>query len=200
MVAFLAYFMGGGNSKQYNLQISAFPVPSCIIHLADAAAIKVRLRYVCQMYVLLTLLRRRSQRIVPGSPSSYFDMRCCLFLEQTLWLRKERSGRSTERFPLRHSQRYCPEFCSSLDAEYDCQKNNKLVWDESIRIMTDLFDNVWGDKIQVVVDHCLDVTLPVRSLWFVSQTLLMSQRLHQIALFVISVAGGLYPIPVLIVS
>ena len=27
----------------------------------------------------------------------------------------------------------------------------------------DLFDNVWGDRSEVVVDHCLDVTLPVRS-------------------------------------
>jgi hypothetical protein len=46
MVAFLAYFTAGGNSQQYNLQISAFPVPGCIIHVADAAAIKV-----CSLYV-----------------------------------------------------------------------------------------------------------------------------------------------------
>ncbi|KAI0261701.1 cytochrome P450 [Russula aff. rugulosa BPL654] len=36
--------------------------------------------------------------------------------------------------------------------------------------MMDLFDNVWGDRSEVVVDHCVDVTLPI-------------------ALFVISVAG-----------
>jgi len=114
--------------------------------------------------MFLTLLRRRLQRIVPGFPSPYFDMRCCLFLGQTLWLRKERSGRSTERLPFRHSQRYCPELCSSPDAEYDHQKNNKLVWDETIRIMMDMFDNVWGDRPEIVVDHCVDVTLPVRSL------------------------------------
>ena len=29
----------------------------------------------------------------------------------------------------------------------------------------DLFDNVWGDRSEIAVDHCLDVTLPVRSLW-----------------------------------
>jgi hypothetical protein len=28
----------------------------------------------------------------------------------------------------------------------------------------DLFDNVWGDRSEVVVDHCVDVTLPVRLL------------------------------------
>jgi hypothetical protein len=149
---------------------------------------------------VLTLLRRRSQRIVPSFPSPYFDTRCCVFLEQTLWLRKERSGRNTERLPLRHSQRYCPELRSSPDAEYYHQKNNKLVWDETIRIMMDLFDNVWGDRSEVVVDHCVDMTLPVRSPWFRSQTLPMSKHLHQIALFVISVAGGLYPISVVIVS
>jgi hypothetical protein len=85
-------------------------------------------------------------------------------LDRTLWLRKERSGRSTERFQLRHSQRYCPELCSSPNAEYGCQKNNKLVWDETTQIMMDLFDNVWGDRSEIVVDHCVDVTLPVRSL------------------------------------
>ena len=99
-----------------------------------------------------------------GFPSPYCDTKCCLFLEQTLLLRKESSGRSIERLPLRHSQRYCPELCSLPNAKYGCQKNNKLVWDETIRIMTDLFDNVWGDRSEVVVDHCVDVTLPVRFL------------------------------------
>jgi cytochrome P450 len=50
------------------------------------------------------------------------------------------------------------------------EKNNKLVWDETIRIMMDLFDNVWGDRSEVVVDHCADITLPI-------------------ALFIISAAG-----------
>ena len=136
---------------------------------------------------------------MPGFPSPYFDIRCLLFLDRTLWLRKERSGRSTERLPLRHSQRYCPELCSSPDAEYDCQRNNKLVWDETVGIMVDLFDNVWGDRSEVVVDHCVDVTLPVRSLWFRSQSLPTSQHLHQIALFVIGVAGGLCYIWIMIV-
>jgi hypothetical protein len=41
------------------------------------------------------------------------------------------------------------------------QRNNKLVWDETIRIMEDLFDNVWGDRSEIVVDHFADITLPV---------------------------------------
>jgi cytochrome P450 len=47
-------------------------------------------------------------------------------------------------------------------SEYDHQRNNKLVWDETNRIMVDLFDNVWGNKAEIIVDHCLDITLPVR--------------------------------------
>ncbi|KAL0062629.1 hypothetical protein AAF712_010466 [Marasmius tenuissimus] len=48
-------------------------------------------------------------------------------------------------------------------------RNNKLVWDETVRIVLDLFDNVWMNK-DIEVDHVIDVTLPI-------------------ALFVIGVAG-----------
>ena len=58
----------------------------------------------------------------------------------------------------------CPERYSSSFYEYPCQKNNKLVWDETIKIMMDMFDNVWGDRSEIVVDHCVDITLPVRLL------------------------------------
>ena len=51
---------------------------------------------------------------------------------------------------------------SSTGSESNHQRNNKLVWDETIRIMMDLFNNVWEDKSEIVVDHCLDITLPVR--------------------------------------
>jgi len=30
--------------------------------------------------------------------------------------------------------------------------------------MMDLFDDVWRDRSEIVVDHCLDITLPVRYL------------------------------------
>ena len=77
MVTFPPYFTGCGDSPQYNLQISAFPVPNCIIHFADAAAIKVRPLHVGQIdWIFLTLLLRRLQPIGPGFPSLYFDIRC----------------------------------------------------------------------------------------------------------------------------
>ncbi|KAN0127113.1 cytochrome P450 monooxygenase [Lactarius tabidus] len=50
------------------------------------------------------------------------------------------------------------------------ERNTRLVWDETLLIMFDLFDNVWGDKPEIVLDHCVDITLPI-------------------ALFVIGVAG-----------
>jgi hypothetical protein len=58
----------------------------------------------------------------------------------------------------------CPECSSFPNPEYHYQRNNKLVWDETIRIMVDMFDNVWGDKSEVALDHCVDITLPVRLL------------------------------------
>jgi cytochrome P450 len=59
----------------------------------------------------------------------------------------------------------CPERHSSPKTEHHCQRNNKLVWDETIQIMMDMFDKVWGNESEVVVDHCVDITLPVRFLW-----------------------------------
>ena len=46
LVAFLAHLWGECKLKVVNLQISAFPVPKSMIHIADAAAIKVRPLYV----------------------------------------------------------------------------------------------------------------------------------------------------------
>lgn len=43
------------------------------------------------------------------------------------------------------------------------EPNNRLVWDETVSIMTDLFENVWGDKKEVVYEHALDLTMPVRA-------------------------------------
>jgi hypothetical protein len=104
-VAFLAQLVRECKLKEVNLQISALPVPKTSIHIADPAAIKV-LTLCLSDWVPSTLVRRKSQPIVPGFPSSYLDIRRWLFLGQTLLRRKGRNGRSTERLPLLHSQRY----------------------------------------------------------------------------------------------
>ncbi|KAI0656897.1 cytochrome P450 [Cubamyces menziesii] len=41
------------------------------------------------------------------------------------------------------------------------ERNNRLVWDETIRILEDLFHNVWEDKDVVEVDHVLDITVGI---------------------------------------
>ncbi|OJT02987.1 Cytochrome P450 4X1 [Trametes pubescens] len=41
------------------------------------------------------------------------------------------------------------------------EKNNKLVWDETVRIIYDLFDNVWGTQDTVIVDNITDLTVPI---------------------------------------
>ncbi|KAH8991730.1 cytochrome P450 [Lactarius akahatsu] len=58
----------------------------------------------------------------------------------------------------------------TITAPVFSERNTRLVWDETISIMLDLFDNVWGDSPEIVLDHCVDITLPI-------------------ALFVVGVAG-----------
>ncbi|KAF7332987.1 Cytochrome P450 [Mycena venus] len=41
------------------------------------------------------------------------------------------------------------------------EKNFNLVWDETVKIMLDLFDNTWKGKDTLEIGHCLDVTLPI---------------------------------------
>ncbi|OBZ67844.1 hypothetical protein A0H81_12320 [Grifola frondosa] len=50
------------------------------------------------------------------------------------------------------------------------ERNNRLVWDESVNIVLDLFENVWGTQDNITVNHIVDLTVPI-------------------ALFVIGIAG-----------
>lgn len=45
------------------------------------------------------------------------------------------------------------------------QKNNRLVWQETVRIVTELFDEVWGQRKEIVVDDTLEVTLSVSDIY-----------------------------------
>lgn len=53
--------------------------------------------------------------------------------------------------------------------------------------MLDLFDNVWIDQDEIVVDHCVDITLQVFLYLSVGSYSVLIE--HKIALSVISVAG-----------
>lgn len=48
-----------------------------------------------------------------------------------------------------------------LEFRRNHQRNNKLVWDETLQIMRGLFEDVWGDRDVITVDHCVEITLPV---------------------------------------
>ncbi|KAH8110025.1 614/534 cytochrome P450 [Phellopilus nigrolimitatus] len=43
----------------------------------------------------------------------------------------------------------------------EASPNNRLVWDESVRITLDMIDNVWENKEEVVIDHAVDITLSI---------------------------------------
>ncbi|TDL16150.1 cytochrome P450 [Rickenella mellea] len=40
-------------------------------------------------------------------------------------------------------------------------ENNRMVWEETVKIVNDMFQNAWREQEEVVVDHCVDVTLTV---------------------------------------
>ncbi|KAF7793522.1 hypothetical protein EIP86_004636 [Pleurotus ostreatoroseus] len=41
------------------------------------------------------------------------------------------------------------------------EPNNKLVWEEAVRIMSGLFEDVWGAQERIMCDHVVDLTLPI---------------------------------------
>ncbi|KAH8834989.1 cytochrome P450 [Flagelloscypha sp. PMI_526] len=40
-------------------------------------------------------------------------------------------------------------------------RNNRIVWDQALSNMRDLFDNVWGSQESVTYDHAVDLTMPL---------------------------------------
>jgi hypothetical protein len=50
---------------------------------------------------------------------------------------------------------------SDLKIFYVFQRNNRLVWDETLKIMNGLFNEVWAGKDVISLDHTLEITLAV---------------------------------------
>ncbi|KAH8806764.1 cytochrome P450 [Flagelloscypha sp. PMI_526] len=40
-------------------------------------------------------------------------------------------------------------------------RNNHIVWDQTLEIMSDLFDNVWGNQEQVTYDDAIELAMPL---------------------------------------
>jgi hypothetical protein len=53
---------------------------------------------------------------------------------------------------------------SGAEHTRNTQKNYQLVWDETMKIALELFENEWKDKKEVVVEHGADITLSVSCL------------------------------------
>lgn len=41
------------------------------------------------------------------------------------------------------------------------EPNNRLVWDETVSVMNDLFSTLWKDKQEIVSENALEITMPV---------------------------------------
>lgn len=61
-----------------------------------------------------------------------------------------------------------------------------MVWDATVDIMKGLFNDIWINQDVIVVDHCVDITLPVR---IYHRFLYIFWQISKIALFVIGAAG-----------
>lgn len=53
------------------------------------------------------------------------------------------------------------------------------MWNETVRIMEELFDNVWGPKDTVEIENITDLTVPVRP----SSGVLSALRFHSSTLY-----------------
>jgi cytochrome P450 len=40
-------------------------------------------------------------------------------------------------------------------------RNNSLVWSESVKTVKEMFTDLWTDRDVITVDHCVDITLPI---------------------------------------
>jgi len=107
--------------------ISAFPQPTSLLLLADAAAIK----------------EVTTSRFKYPKPLRRYDALAAF-------------GKNIVASDGAEWKKY-----RKVTAPAFSERNYKLVWHESVQIVVDLFDQVWGNKSEIVVDHGLDITLPM---------------------------------------
>jgi hypothetical protein len=161
----LSHFMMRSKLKALNLQVSAYPAPKVMIHLADAAAIKVRSNL---FYHVVDALDNGSQEITTYRarfPKPIYRYKVLAVFGANIVASEGEEWKKYRKIAAPAFSEVCPEWHSLPNSEYHWQRNNRLVWDETVQIMTDMFDNVWGDKSEIAVDHCVDITLPVRLPW-----------------------------------
>lgn len=99
------------------------------------------------------------------------------FLAPTLLHLKARNGKDTKEYRTQLFLR-----CVQLPTPWGfndtvMQGNNRLVWDESVKIMEDLFTTTWESRDINLVNHCDDLTLPVWLLTFIPNSRLTTPLL-----------------------
>ncbi len=150
--------------------------------IADAAIAKVRngscdvTSTVSHRRTRLCSFHRKSWVRAHAFRSLLKCMSCWRRLGRTFSSPREKNGNGSGR-SLRLRFLRCAWSCPMLSSSAVCrqiahihshppQRNNKLVWDEALRVVNDMFENVWGDKDVVELDHVLDITIPVSLLLF----------------------------------
>lgn len=128
---------------------------------------RVRLLRYVDPYLLMVICRK-SCRTGSSFPNLLRCTRYSCPLDLILLPPSTMSGSDTERFQPPLLQRYLKSRSMVFPLSSNIQPNNKLVWNETIRIVEDLFQNVWGDRKVVTCDHALDITMPVCSVWLCS--------------------------------
>lgn len=98
-----------------------------------------------------------------------------------------------------------PERRSSSNPEYDCQRDNKLVLDETIRIIIILLNQKINGTCSTVsgatIPKLLWITVLISLFWYVSYRSYFTHGLTclpEIAPSVISAAGSLFPVPTVV--
>ena len=154
---------------------------------------------------LRVLARRRLQPLGPNFLSRYRYTRHWPFLERTSSFLKGMNGRSTGRLPLRRFQRYAalrPPFGATFGA---FPPKAERVYREIINWCGTRPSGLWSicsTMCGATNPKLLWITVWISPFQYASNEsdLPLSQHRHQIALFVIGVAGSFCPVPTLVVS
>ena len=136
------------------MQVSWFPTPGRVLMLADAAAIKVRAPRVDRTAVIERIPPQEvtSDRVKFSKPLAVYKI--LMFYGSNVVVTEGEEWK-------RHRKISAPSFS---------ERNNRLVWNETMSIMRELCEDVWASKSAITVPNIVDLTVPI-------------------ALFVIGVAG-----------
>ncbi|EDR04917.1 uncharacterized protein LACBIDRAFT_303797 [Laccaria bicolor S238N-H82] len=129
-----------------NMMTSLWPSVKTSLILADAAAIKVPKSSTLRV---MQMLKRSAQEVTTSRarfPKPLEDYEPLKIFGPSILTSEGEEWK-------RYRKVAAPAFSD---------RNYKMVWDETVRVVNGFFDTAWGDQEIVVVDHCVsDITLPI---------------------------------------